>query len=261
VTPVTVDDERPLTARSVLASLLLGTEPPWLSTPVLLRGAALFGIAEGATRTALSRMVAAGEAVAEGSGYRLRGRLLDRHARQRTSRLAEVQDWSGQWRMAVVASGARPAAERAELRAAMTTLRLAELRDGVWLRPDNLVGWPTGRSAAIVAAQCRWLSAAPDEDPVQLAAGLWDLVAWARQAEVLLKAGDVLRPQLEGGDKAALAPGFVQSANVLRHLQADPLLPPELQPDGWPGAPLRQSYSAFDRAYRTVLADWLRGAR
>ncbi len=33
-----------------------------------------------------------------------------------------------------------------------------------------------------------------------------------------------------------LAPGFVLSAAVLRHLQADPLLPAELLPDGWPGA-------------------------
>ena len=258
---MTVEDERPLTARSVLASLLLGTEPPWLSTPVLLRGAALFGIAEGATRTALSRMAAAGEAVAEGSGYRLRGRLLDRHARQRASRLAELQPWTGRWRMAVVVDRARPAAERAELRAAATTLRLAELRDGVWLRPDNLADWPTGRAAAVVAAQCRWLSAVPDEDPVQLALGLWDLAAWAQQAERLLEAVHQLGPELEAGDTAALAPGFVLSANVLRHLQADPLLPLELLPEGWPGTRLRESYDAFDRAYRAVLAGWLRGAR
>lgn len=258
---MTADDERPLTARSVLASLLLGTEPPWLSTPVLLRGAALFGIAEGTARTALSRMAAAGEAVAEGSGYRLTGRLLDRHARQRTSRLAELQRWSGQWRQAVVVGGPRPAAERASLRSAMTTLRLAELRDGVWLRPDNLDGWPTGRAAAIVAAQCRWLSAVPDDDPVQVAAGLWDLTAWAEQAERLRAAVDDLQPELEAGATAALAQGFVQSAAVLRHFQADPLLPPELLPADWPGAGLREAYDAFDRAYRTTLATWLEGAR
>lgn len=258
---MTVDEERPLTARSVLASLLLGSEPPWLSTPVLLRGASLFGIAEGTARTALSRMAAAGEVVAEGTGYRLTGRLLDRHARQRTSRLAELQRWNGRWRMAIVVGGARPAADRAELRSAMTTIRLAELRDGVWMRPDNLEEWPTGRAAAVVAAQCRWLSADVDDDPVELAAGLWDLEGWAQHAWRLLRAVDELRPDLEAGDTAALAPGFVKSANVLRHLQADPLLPPELLPEGWPGTKLRERYEGFDRAYRAVLTGWLRGAR
>ena len=258
---MSTDEERPLKARSVLASLLLGTEPPWLSTPVLLRGAAVFGIAEGAARTALSRMVAAGEAVAEGSGYRLTGRLLDRHGRQRTSRLAELQPWTGQWRSAIVVGGARSAAERAGLRSAMTRLRLAELRDGVWLRPDNLEGWPTGPAAAVVAGQCRWLSAVPDDDPVELAATLWDLTAWAARAEELLTAVDRLRPVLTDGASTALAPGFVTSAAVLRHFQADPLLPAELLPPDWPGTRLRQAYDAFDRAYRGALATWLRGAR
>ena len=55
----------PLTARSVLASVLLGTDPPWLPTPLLVRTTALFGISEGSTRTALSRLVAAGDAEAE----------------------------------------------------------------------------------------------------------------------------------------------------------------------------------------------------
>jgi phenylacetic acid degradation operon negative regulatory protein len=52
----------PLTARSVLASVLLGTDPPWLPTPLLVRTSALFGICEGSTRSALSRLVAAGDA-------------------------------------------------------------------------------------------------------------------------------------------------------------------------------------------------------
>ena len=40
--------ERQLTARSVMASTLLGTEPPVLSARVLVRAAAMFGITEGA---------------------------------------------------------------------------------------------------------------------------------------------------------------------------------------------------------------------
>jgi phenylacetic acid degradation operon negative regulatory protein len=53
----------------------------------------------------------------------------------------------------------------------------------------------------------------------------------------------------------------VLSAAVLRHLQADPLLPGELLPRRWPGAELRALYDDFDAAYRAVLADWGRRLR
>jgi phenylacetic acid degradation operon negative regulatory protein len=43
------------------------------------------------------------------------------------------------------------------------------------------------------------------------------------------------------------------SAAVLRHLLADPLLPEELLPAGWPGAELRALYDDFDTRYREVL--------
>jgi len=55
---------QPLTARSVLLSTLLGYHPPELPVSALVRVAALFGIAEGTTRAALSRLVAAGDVAA-----------------------------------------------------------------------------------------------------------------------------------------------------------------------------------------------------
>jgi phenylacetic acid degradation operon negative regulatory protein len=69
-----------------------------------------------------------------------------------------------------------------------------------------------------------------------------------------------LLPTLEAGDPAGLADGFVTSAAVLRHLQADPLLPPALLPDDWPGAALRHEYDAYDAAYRAVLRAWFASA-
>ena len=71
--------QAPLTARSVLASALLGEEPPELPVAQLVHLAGLFGINENRARVALSRMVAAGEATTDGSGrYRLAGHLLAR---------------------------------------------------------------------------------------------------------------------------------------------------------------------------------------
>lgn len=249
-----------LTARSVLASVLLGTDPPRLPTPLLVRTAELFGITEGTARTALSRMVAAGEATAEDGGYRLVGRLVARQDRQTASRRAATLPWDGTWELFVVSGdGRRPAADRAALREALTQLRLAELREGVWGRPDNLDPARSPEARTVADDWCRrWTGARPD--PAPDAAGLWDLAGWSTGAAELLDGMAELRPALEAHDHRALAAGFITSAAVLRHLQADPLLPVELRPDGWPGDQLRAAYDPYDAAYRAVLREWMAGA-
>jgi phenylacetic acid degradation operon negative regulatory protein len=244
---------RSLTARSVIASTLLGTEPPRMPARSLVQVAELFGITEGTARTALSRMVAAGELTADDGSYRLVGpRLLERQARQSASRRAMRHRWHGGWLMAIVVQERRDAGARADLRAALESARLAELREGVWLRPDNVdVVWPD-----VVRDQCTIVHAR-DVDP-SLVDRLWDQAAWAATAGDLRAAIAELVGPLERGDTAALAEGFVVSATVLRHFQADPLLPEELLPPGWPGSALRSEYDRFDAAYRAVLREWFR---
>ncbi|MCP9969263.1 hypothetical protein [Actinomadura madurae] len=78
---------RPLTARSVVLSTLLGVHPPRLPARYLVRVGELFGIAEGTIRVALSRMVTAGDLVQSGGTYALTERLLERQARQDEARL------------------------------------------------------------------------------------------------------------------------------------------------------------------------------
>lgn len=255
-------DRKPLTARSVLASVLLGTDPPRLPTRALVRTGELFGIAEGTVRVALSRMTRAGEVKADGDGYRLAARrLLDRRERQRQSRLAITRTWDGTWELAVVRS-ARPrtAPERASLRQALADLRLSELREGAWMRPANLPGDRAPDARAVVVGQCVWAQRA-ELSPVPDPAELWDLAGWAGDAAELRADLAALRPRLSAGDTTALREGFVTSAAVLRLLQRDPLLPDELQPRRWPGAELRADYDDYDRAYRALLRRWLRDAR
>jgi len=244
----------------VLASVLLGTDPPWLPTRLLVRTAALFGITEGSARTALSRLVALGDAVAVDSGYRLVGRLVARQERQVASRRAEVRSWDGTWELATVESeGRRAAADRAALRDALRVLRLAEQREGVWGRPDNLDPARSPEASAVVDAWCvRWRGARPDPAPdVTTLMGLED---WSSIAGHLRRdMADLLRP-LQRGDTAALADGFVTSAAVLRHLQADPLLPTQLLPHRWPGGVLRSEYDRYDDAYRSTLRTWFTAA-
>ena len=101
----------PFTARSVLASALLGEDPPELPVAHLVHLAGLFGINENRARVALSRMVAGGEVTTDGSGrYRLAGHLLERQDRQVASRRGETRPWQGTWRLVVVtpSGGGRP---------------------------------------------------------------------------------------------------------------------------------------------------------
>lgn len=248
-----------LTARSVLLSVLLGTDPPRLPVQLLVRTTELFGIAEGTTRTALSRMAAAGDVVADSGSYALAAdRHLARQARQTASRQGRTRaHWDGAWAQAVVgANGRRSAADRAALRSALADARLAELREGVWLRPDNLDDQPE-----VAGDDVHWFRAFPSTDPPALAARLWDLPDWGKTARALSRQMAALVDPLESGDHAALRDGFVLSADVLRHFQLDPLLPAELLADTWPGPALRADYDRYDRAYRALLVDWLRGQR
>ncbi len=243
----------PFTARSVLASALLGEEPPELPVSHLVQLAGLFGINENRARVALSRMAAAGEVTTDGAGrYRLAGRLLERQARQNESRQGVSVPWKGEWRMIVVVTSGRSAEERTARRKRLMLARLAEQREGFWLRPDNIELRPDPAHDPDLALY----AGAPDLPPEELVAGLWDLDSWAVRAEDLGSELVGLTPR----GPADLAPGFELSAAVLRHLLADPLLPEELLPATWPGRTLRQAYDRWDRRYRQVLRAWGRNA-
>ena len=69
-----------------------GCEPPVLPVRSLVAVGELFGIAPGTMRTALSRMVAAGELSVDDDGYRLVGRLLERKAAQDIGRRPATGD-------------------------------------------------------------------------------------------------------------------------------------------------------------------------
>ena len=240
--------EPPLTARSVLASTLLGADPPVLPVAHLVRVAGLFGINDNRARVALSRMAASGEVLARGDGrYALAGHLLDRQRRQATSRAGARRHWDETWALAVVTTAGSSAEIRARRRTTLARARLAELREGVWTRPDNLEIAVDGE----VGADLLLLRGARGV-PADVGASLWDLPGWAGRADLLLGALEAKVPEAPED----LAPGFVLSAAVLRHLQADPLLPAPMLPSGWPGARLRQVYDAWDGAYRQVLGRW-----
>lgn len=242
---------RPLSARSVMASLLLGRRPPRATGRDLVRWCGLFDIAPGTARVALHRMTAAGELRRDGDGYELSGRLARRQEEQRASLRPELDRWDGTWRMAVaVARGPRPAAVRADLRVVLRRSRLAEWREGVWIRPRNL--------EVVEDPRCAWLDARPDDDPVALAAALFGVARWRREAQRAITRLDTATAALRDDPERAIAPAFVAGAVALRHVRADPLLPDALLPDDWPGAVLRATYVEYERGFHAVAREWFR---
>ena len=220
-----------MTARSVVLSVLLGAHPAWATAGELIRLTADFDIKESTLRVALTRMVSAGDLVRSEDGYRLSGRLLARQRRQDDAINPQLRPWDGTWTTLVITSVGIDARVRAALRTTLQQNRFAELREGVWLRPDNLdVELPGDVSDRVRVLQTR------DDDPAELAARLWDLPRWARTGRELLD------------DMAAATdiPGrFVAAAGMVRHLLTDPVLPDELLPDEWPGTAMREAYTNF----------------
>jgi phenylacetic acid degradation operon negative regulatory protein len=220
-----------LTARSVVLSVLLGAHPAWATAAELVRLTGDFDIREPTVRVALTRMVTAGDLVRSEDGYRLSDRLLARQRRQDAAIDPRLRHWDGAWTTLVVTSVGTDARTRAAVRSTLHDNRFGELREGVWLRPDNL----DADLPAEVRERTRVLHAR-DDDPGGLAALLWDLPAWSATGRRLV----------DEIDSAADIPArFVAAAAIVRHLLTDPVLPAELLPAGWPGAALRVAYRGF----------------
>lgn len=220
-----------MTARSVVLSVLLGAHPAWASAAELVRLTADFDIKEPTLRVALTRMVSVGDLVRSEDGYRLSDRLLTRQRRQDDAIDPRLREYDGQWLTLVITSVGTDARTRASLRNTLQQYRFGELREGVWMRPDNLDQVLPGE----ITGRVRLLHAR-DEDPAGLAAALWDLPGWRHTGEQLL------------AEMAAATdiPGrFVAAAGIVRHLLADPVLPDELLPGNWPGLQLRKAYNDF----------------
>jgi phenylacetic acid degradation operon negative regulatory protein len=220
-----------MTARSVVLSVLLGAPPAWASAAELIRLTSDFGIREPTLRVALTRMVGAGDLIRSADGYRLAERLLARQRRQDDAMRPQLRPWRGYWTTVIVTSVGTDPRTRAALRTTLHDKRFGELREGVWMRPDNLeVDLDAELRARVRIVQAR------DDAAAELAGQLWDLSSWARTGHRLLA---------EMSEAANVPARFVVAAAIVRHLLIDPVLPSELLPADWPGAPLRAAYNDF----------------
>ena len=256
-------DSRPLSARSVLASALLGSDRGRLTVAELVAVAAQFGISPGAARTCLWRMVSNGELTADDGSYALAGRLSERRERvDEASRIDDVaRRWDGTWELAIVALERRSATDRLELRKAATALHLAELREGVWIRPDNLDPQRFPTFTAVLDQQCTHFHGAATDITAAHVRSLFSLDEWADDATALIGAMDAaLNAGGRDDSTESFTYEFALSIAVVRHLQLDPLLPVELIGEDWPGHTLRSGYRRFDRAFKRRMDSAFRRA-
>ena len=220
--------------------------------------ASLFGISDGAARTCLWRMVSNGELISDDGTYTLAGSLLERRQRvDEASRTGATRPWDGTWELAVVSLDRRSAADRLALRKAATALHLAELREGAWIRPDNLDPDRLPTLRAVLDRQCVHFHSAATNIPVETVRSLFNLDDWATEARRFTRA---LREEVdaEALGVADFAYWFRLSVTVVRHLQLDALLPAELAPPDWPGHDLREIYRRFNTLFEQRLNDAFR---
>lgn len=222
---------RPVSARSAILTILLAADPPSMTARQICASTTKVGYAEATARVAASRMVASGEMLRDGRSYTLSPRLMERRSRVEAAVSPAARDWTGDWELVVITAVGRSASDRSDLRGDLVGLGLAELREGVWMRPDNLErAWP-----ARLDAVCRRMVVRPVEDAAELVGQLWDLDAWAARGRALLEAAGSDDPNTR----------FTATAAAVRHLLADPVAPAELLPDGWPGDDLRAAYADY----------------
>jgi phenylacetic acid degradation operon negative regulatory protein len=234
----------------------------------LVRLLAACGIAEPSTRVAVAALRRAGWL----AGSR-RGRetlcsptaVLREAVAARDQRIERrLRPWDGQWRMVVYSVPETDRAARERVRRGLARSGFGPLAPATWVSPHRsaldevaaeLAGERTSRLDLLTARV-----ADPRLSDDDLAARCWDLprlgAAWSRLLERLQSAtGD----PPEGPD--ALGRHLELRSDMRAVLDGDPLLPPALQPAGWPAREVRDTWaetgSRLAAAARAHVADGL----
>ncbi|MFT3852436.1 MAG: hypothetical protein QM733_06845 [Ilumatobacteraceae bacterium] len=238
---------RPMSARSLVLSTLLGSQPPARPGAALVAMGELFGMPAGTVRVALSRMVADGELVGRDGTYELAASFAGRRSMLDAGRVVRRGRWDGSWWTVVALSERRTLSERRAFRAAMVAALMGELRPDVWLRPANVAVTVDDPDVLLSRGELTGDASAA------MTARLWDLPAERERLGLLAAETERALDLLATGGQAVLAETFMISVAVTRALAAEPRLPDELVGDGWPADALRERYVVLARRHGRAL--------
>ncbi len=252
-------------AKSLILDLL-ATLKPGSVMPIgaLVEAGALFGVSGNNIRVSAARLLADGQIARDERGrYRLGERSAPIGNRVRSWRGLDrrTRTWGGGWISVLTSRVGRVAARRRER--ALRLLGFRRWRDGLWIRPDNLIpplddvrgelfelGLPAGDVVCRMGDFC-----AGDYETV---CSLWDV-------EVMVEEHRRLRREIELGAarlpslavEEAMVESFLLGGRALRQLVNDPLLPEEICPSGERIA-LLSSMRAYDRLGRLAWSELLK---
>ncbi|MFF3012812.1 PaaX family transcriptional regulator C-terminal domain-containing protein [Streptomyces sp. NPDC057939] len=229
--------------------------------------AGALGMSDQQVRLCVKRLTAEGRFTQEGRGRRAVLRLTGtadaeaaslpmvpevtfvRHAYRQD---AGLEPWDGTWHLFAFAVPEAARSARDALRDTLTALGAAPVQGGLYVTPNEVAPFVRARAAELGVASgltcltSRDLVVGGIADPADLAARLWPLDPIARRY-------DTLRTLAEGpGD--GLAHAVTLAAAFAEAMGPDPLLPPELLPDPWPGADARAAAAVAWSRLRSAAA-------
>lgn len=254
------------TPKTLILNLLLAAGGIPLSAGDAVRACGFFGMRDNSVRVALARLTAEGLLASAGRGaYVLGGQARDLAQALSSWRQAESQlcAWQGSWVMASTAGLGRT--DRTALRRRERALALAgfkELNEGLFVRPDNLIGGPAALRSRLV--QLGLEAGAPVFAASQFDAALEERARHLWEGEALSRAYAHTRLQLRHWLKGAhrlpaevaARESYLLGHDAIRQLVFDPLLPSPLV-DTAARRAFIETVIAFDEAghriWRSVL--------
>ncbi|MCM1976455.1 PaaX family transcriptional regulator C-terminal domain-containing protein [Streptomyces sp. NPDC127049] len=238
------------------------------------------GMSDQQVRLCIKRLVAEGRFTHEG-----RGRKAELHATEDTTRAlapnadflrhafqqdAGLAPWDGVWHLAAFAVPESARTARDALRETLVHLGGAPLQGGLYVCANawepyvEEAAHRLGAHGALTLLTTTDLRKGDTHEPVELAGSLWSLQEIADRYHRL---GRIARPRLArltgpaGLSPSALLTIAVElAAELTRALEPDPLLPPQLLPQPWPGTQARQLVARCWAALRERDGDEARPA-
>lgn len=233
-------DPADITARALILSLLSGTGTAKHTIARLIHAGALFGIEGSAIRVAVGRLLKEGLLRSPERGVYApgpRAQALTRRVRGWQHVRERLTGWNGDWLAALTHPLGRT--DRKQLRARERALALFGYREagaGMWVRPSNLAGTleshredltGIGADEAIILLRLSEVAMSPAPDW----AALWPPAELAGAYAAATAAMNASLDRLPGlAPDAAARETLLIGQSVIRQINFDPLLPPELGP-------------------------------